>query len=293
MAAPLLAAGIAAAGNLVNGLIQGDQNRKQREWQEKMYGVQRQHALEDRDWQAQYNSPAEQMARLKAAGLNPNLVYGNGTATQDAPSIRSSQIGTWNPQAPNFDAGSVLGTYMDTAIKTAQTDNLKLQAEKLEAEKNYIQAQTVLSLENSKGKAFDNYLNSELRNNTIEFRDGMLRKIRAEIDSVTSNTFFAGEKNKREQSMNEAQITQIKDNVKTMAVSRLEAMSRMETNAVQRSKMQDEIKSIRQGTYNNMLEGQLKDLELERQKRGASVSDPWYLKRVDALAEKFIGKWKR
>lgn len=30
------------------------------------------------DYQADYNTPANQMARLRAAGLNPNLVYGNG-----------------------------------------------------------------------------------------------------------------------------------------------------------------------------------------------------------------------
>ena len=30
------------------------------------------------DYQARYNTPAAQMQRLQAAGLNPNLVYGNG-----------------------------------------------------------------------------------------------------------------------------------------------------------------------------------------------------------------------
>ena len=30
--------------------------------------------------QAEYNSPVNQMARLKQAGLNPHLVYGNGAS---------------------------------------------------------------------------------------------------------------------------------------------------------------------------------------------------------------------
>ena len=39
---------------------------------------------------AEYNTPANQMARLKAAGLNPNLVYGNGADAQFSGSVSPS-----------------------------------------------------------------------------------------------------------------------------------------------------------------------------------------------------------
>lgn len=113
---PLPAAAIAAipavaglAGSAWNAMSQSGNNRAQREWNERMYGRQREDSLND--WRMQnsynesmwrrqneyneglwnkqnsynqdlwhqmnaYNSPAEQMKRFKEAGLNPNLIYG-------------------------------------------------------------------------------------------------------------------------------------------------------------------------------------------------------------------------
>jgi ribosomal protein L25 (general stress protein Ctc) len=67
-----LAAGIGAATNLIGGFF-GNKSRKresarQREWSESMW--KRQNA---------YNTPANQMQRLRDAGLNPALMYGQGT----------------------------------------------------------------------------------------------------------------------------------------------------------------------------------------------------------------------
>lgn len=78
--APLVAAaGITALASGANAISQGSMNRKSRRFQEKMF-----------DKTNKYNSPVEQMKRLRAAGLNPNLVYGGssggtaGTASQPA-----------------------------------------------------------------------------------------------------------------------------------------------------------------------------------------------------------------
>ena len=59
------------------------QAQVQREWQERMYGRQRtdqeKWALAQWHRENKYNSPIEQMARLKAAGINPNMAYMKGT----------------------------------------------------------------------------------------------------------------------------------------------------------------------------------------------------------------------
>lgn len=278
---------IAIAGNLagqgINAISQGSINRKTREYNTKMYNLQRAHALEDRDWLANYNSPSEQMARFKAAGLNPNLIYGN--ASNDAPAIRSSQAGSWNPEAPKFDPGSAIAAYQNTEIRKAQTDNLKVQNEKLQEEINYIKANTLNVIEQGKGRSFDNLLNSELRNNAVEMRDALLQKMRADIDMSIHG-------NRRQDALNDAQITNMKDGLKTSMIQRLEAIARTKNLGVQNSKLYEEIKAIKSGTYNSTIDGAIKDLELERQKRGGSVSDPWFIKRFDAIAEKFLGKWK-
>lgn len=59
-----LGAGIGVVGNTIGGLINSHDSAKATH-------------NENRFW-ADYNSPAEQMKRLSDAGLNPNLVYGQG-----------------------------------------------------------------------------------------------------------------------------------------------------------------------------------------------------------------------
>jgi len=71
-----------------------------------------------------YNSPAEQMKRYQEAGLNPNLIYGQGT-----PGNASSTI---SPQAPRIEKAQyglpkmdVLNNYVDLRQKNAQIDNIE------------------------------------------------------------------------------------------------------------------------------------------------------------------------
>ena len=75
-----------------------------------------------------YNAPMAQMERLKSAGLNPNLVYGNGAVGNT-----SSQLPHYN--APNVQYSyqppvnipDVIGRYQDFKIRQAQTNNLREQ----------------------------------------------------------------------------------------------------------------------------------------------------------------------
>lgn len=90
------AAASSIVGDVLNfggGLIQGARNRraqrkenqKQRQWASDMF--ERQNERDIAFWQMQnaYNDPSAQMERLKNAGLNPNLVYGNGADAQAGP----------------------------------------------------------------------------------------------------------------------------------------------------------------------------------------------------------------
>lgn len=60
--------------------FQQAENQRAREWQAAQADKQNAWNLEMWNRQNQYNSPIEQMARLKAAGLNPDLMYSNGNA---------------------------------------------------------------------------------------------------------------------------------------------------------------------------------------------------------------------
>lgn len=101
-----------------------------------MYYLQRHHALKDYKRQREdaltdfhmanaYNSPKEQMNRLREAGLNPNLVYGKG-ADMAAVQMRGTQKQTPNSPAlaTTLDRARALQMGQGLALEKAQTDNV-------------------------------------------------------------------------------------------------------------------------------------------------------------------------
>jgi hypothetical protein len=124
---PLITASLIQGASSVGGSIaQGQANASQMAYNDRQYERQRKDALADWTMQNEYNSPKAQMARYKDAGLNPNLIYGK---MDNSPAIRSSEMSNAKLAPVNY-AGALaegLQTYQDTALKTAQTDNLKKQ----------------------------------------------------------------------------------------------------------------------------------------------------------------------
>jgi len=123
---PLIGLGANLISNVFNTTQQNRQNRKSQDFSREMYDRQRRDALTDTQMQNDYNSPAAQMARLKAAGLNPNLVYGDG-ATQQAAPVRSSSVEGAKFEAPQTNAGGIQSGLMDiydVKVKQAQANNL-------------------------------------------------------------------------------------------------------------------------------------------------------------------------
>ncbi|UDN67883.1 DNA pilot protein [robinz microvirus RP_171] len=71
----------AASINAMGGLaIQSAKNKKQWKYQQKAMDKQEQMNREAWDMQNAYNTPTQQMDRLKQAGLNPRLIYGEGSS---------------------------------------------------------------------------------------------------------------------------------------------------------------------------------------------------------------------
>lgn len=89
--------------------------------------------------QNEYNLPANQMQRLEAAGLNPNLVYGNGATTMSAQlsSVKSSspELGSGIAAAGNIVAQTALLNAQRKNIE-ADTELKKQETQKKESETN-------------------------------------------------------------------------------------------------------------------------------------------------------------
>lgn len=124
----LIVAGASAIGQGANAYAQGKTNKKTREYNREMYEKQKADNIAQWHMQNEYNHPSAQMARLREAGLNPNLVYGNG-ADATAQSIQNATPASWNPKAPEVDLGRMaeggLSAYYDVQLKQAQVDNVR------------------------------------------------------------------------------------------------------------------------------------------------------------------------
>lgn len=128
-----LSAGIGAVGNLVSQLIGNRQEKRnqerQHEYNRELSETQYQRDLEMWNKANEYNSPLEQMDRLKKAGLNPNLVYGNGaTATSSAQLPKYQSIGQSVSRMPPVDIPGMIGMFQDIQLKNAQIGATEAQA---------------------------------------------------------------------------------------------------------------------------------------------------------------------
>lgn len=95
---PLATAAVGLGSSLISsafGSIFGDNSaKKQFKYQQQLNREAFQHDVDMWNKNNEYNTPSAQMERLQAAGLNPNLVYGNGGATNTS------------NNAPTYNAGS-------------------------------------------------------------------------------------------------------------------------------------------------------------------------------------------
>lgn len=115
--------GVGAVGSAIS---QGGMNKKNREFAKEQSEVA--YAYDQDMWNKKnaYDTPAEQMKRLKKAGLNPNLVYGTGSATQASGQIPKYSVAKHTSQAiPTPDVMSELNKYHDTKMKKAQINNVE------------------------------------------------------------------------------------------------------------------------------------------------------------------------
>lgn len=102
--------------------------------------------------QNEYNKPINQMARLKEAGLNPNLAYGSGNVggitTSGAPQM----------SAPNLKIDPI-AKYYEIKNASLTSQQLKSQIDQIKASTREANARANQVDETTKGIAYDNALN--------------------------------------------------------------------------------------------------------------------------------------
>ena len=119
---------------------QQEENEKNRTYNFNLAQLQNKWNLEQWNRENEYNSPAQQMARLKAAGLNPDMMYQNGTSGLTAASSPSMTAGA--PSSPvdmsalgqKRTIGDAIHQGLQDALVGAQIDVMQSEARKNNAD---------------------------------------------------------------------------------------------------------------------------------------------------------------
>nr|QJB19972.1 MAG: DNA pilot protein [Microvirus sp.] len=154
-AASLIGGAVSSGTGIINSLLQNRMAKRNTDETiaANMNLAKYQYSQELENWnrQNEYNSPNSQMKRFTEAGLNPNLIYGQGNSGNatvmpryNAPTIKKD----YQP----FQLPEMIGFFQNFAMKQAQTDNLR-------AQKDLIQLQSDLTYNRSNNLS---WINSDL-----------------------------------------------------------------------------------------------------------------------------------
>lgn len=197
----ILGAGISAGAGILSGLFQGlgakkrqdkalawqqKENQAARDWQAEMMKYQNEWnkkavadaqkwqesmVAQQRAYDASYNNPTAQMARLKAAGLNPDLIYGGGVGSMTA---TSSAGGSVSP-IPSAGAGDYNVTDGASVIMHSPTVGESmiqgLSASKIAADIANVEADTTKKKGEATSIDYDNLVKSATTGSKIELEN--------------------------------------------------------------------------------------------------------------------------
>lgn len=268
----VISAGSGLLGSIVGGISSGIQNKKNRKWSEQMYQRQRADALSFWNMQNEYNSPAAQMARFQAAGLNPNRIYGAGSPG-NAESIPVQEAPTPRTETPDWGGGlqaaanGGIAAYMDATTRRLQNDNLAVQNTNLQKEGLLIEAQiNKLGIETARGK-YDLDFETRMQDISADARRLSNRKLELDIDLSQRRDW--------------RETVQMSSNLR-------EASERIATMESQRANNEAQRRQIMQNIELMKKDGVLKDWEISLSRQNITKNDPYYFRLTERALAPFL-----
>lgn len=139
--------------------------------------------LEAWNRQNEYNSPAAQMARLEAAGLNPNMMYGSGGGSSNAAQMPHYNAPTidYSNRRPIIDIPQAMAMYQDFQMRKAQIDNVKAQTTNVDARTASEATRNFLLGAQGRRSEFDLDTQQMLRPFFAEVKDNEARKSHVQL----------------------------------------------------------------------------------------------------------------
>lgn len=258
---PLISMGLGLGSQIFGAAEQNRNNRQSRDFAREMYGRQRMDALTDWNMQNAYNAPDQQMQRLINAGLNPNLVYGNGAVANSPQAPRASSAPGANTNPARLDLQSpVMGMY-NMQMQNAQMDMLRenMQLTKLK------QLTELYAMDNKAAdtakKTQDIASSKYALGFQMENREALSATIKQHLEKLKADTQFTLDQNERAAALNASSLRTAAETILNMRK--------------QRAKTDAEINHINQQIKNLETSKELQQLEIDWMKSGKTKGD-WY-----------------
>jgi hypothetical protein len=265
----LIGAGISALSAGGTAAATGAQNRKSRAFSREMYEKTKQDNIQFWNMQNEYNSPQAQMARLKGAGLNPNMLYDKTGAVIPAQNINTPDVQSAQFRTPDFGSvgsGLVQG-YFDTKIKQAQYDNLRVANTVSQQEAILKAAQAAGEVKRTEGQG---YLNSVAASNV----DALIRRAGLENEKLQADIAFTLNQDQRAAISNTQSVAESVQRVKNMAIQNINDAATL--------------KLINQNYQNLIKDGTLKQLDIELKRTGVQPTDELWQRAIGRIMSDLI-----
>lgn len=272
---------VGGASSWANARSQKKINEQNIQAQKDAAEKEQQYNLENWNKENAYNHPEQQMARLRQAGLNPNLVYGRG-ADATAGSINKTSVNAPNLQAPMFDAAPLQGAintgiqaYNQTRATTASVDQTNSTIALQAKEANLKQAELTK-------KAAETANLQQDYATKLKLQDYLVKK--AELENVNLDAFtkIGIQRNEREQLMNASDLKLKAQELLNKKTEWLLNHQKYATTMYEQQKIQAEIDNLKVMNGNLRSEGIVKQFEADMAKMGIPKNSPWWWQNLNA-----------
>lgn len=277
----LASSAFAANQSKKNRKSQEEQNEKDRAFQREMYGQQREDSRTDWNNQNTYNSPSQQMERLRQAGLNPHLVYGNGADTT-ASSVKSYSADTPNQTAPKRefnDLGTKVLQGLDLKFKQAQTDNVNTDTALKVKENLEKDANIASTLQNTARSVFDLEQAQRLKDAVVTKAELDNNKLSSEITHIDSQTSHEYAGTAYQISENQRQQIRLTNDLQKTAQEII-------SSKIQNAKTQQETENLKMLLQKLSSETTIEQVNAELAKKGVQKGDAPYWREFIKLLNK-------
>lgn len=197
---------VSAAGSVASSAMQNkiareriafdrEENEKSRQFNERMADKANTWSLEQWNRQNAYNDPSQQMSRLRAAGLNPDLMYSNGTSglvSSNSPNVTpvaagqpasSAGFAQMQPTVGNAILSGVQG-----ALAGAQLKKTQAEADKAAGESTLLTIDSFTRDALNKGQIDLNSVNVSVGKSAAQLNVQQRSVLVAEINNLNAST---------------------------------------------------------------------------------------------------------